>query len=127
MPANEHLTMQIARQVYKLQVAENVLVFFRNGEPAYITKRFDLKPDGMRHGQEDLASLAGRTKHTAGSDFIYDICFSNNKLQYMLPTDQTLYQKLKESDNIYQDFYEILSNENNGIIRFVMLIYKVFI
>ncbi|SFH31850.1 serine/threonine-protein kinase HipA [Pontibacter chinhatensis] len=72
VPANEHLTMQIARQVYKLQVAENVIVFFRNGEPAYITKRFDLKPDGMRHGQEDLASLAGRTKHTAGSDFIYE-------------------------------------------------------
>lgn len=72
VPANEHLTMQIALQVYKLQVAENALVFFRNGEPAYITKRFDLKPDGMRHGQEDLASLAGRTKHTAGSDFKYE-------------------------------------------------------
>ncbi|TPE42472.1 HipA domain-containing protein [Pontibacter mangrovi] len=48
------------------------LIFFRSGEPAYITRRFDVKPDGMRHGQEDMASLAGRTRHTAGSDFKYE-------------------------------------------------------
>ncbi|MCC9167989.1 type II toxin-antitoxin system HipA family toxin [Pontibacter harenae] len=72
VPANEHLTMQIARQVYKIQVAENALTFFENGEPAYITKRFDLKSDGTKHRQEDFASLAGRTKHTAGSDFKYE-------------------------------------------------------
>jgi serine/threonine-protein kinase HipA len=71
VPANEHLTMQIARQVYKLNVAENALIFFRNGEPAYLTKRFDLKADGTRHRQEDFASLAGKTKQTADSDFKY--------------------------------------------------------
>src|SRR6056297_190752 len=45
VPANEHLTMQIARQVYGLQTAENALIFFSNGEPAYITKRFDVRED----------------------------------------------------------------------------------
>ncbi len=34
IPANEHLTMQIARQVYKIPTAENGLVFFKNGEAA---------------------------------------------------------------------------------------------
>lgn len=72
VPANEHLTMQIARQVYKLNVAENALIFFQNGEPAYITRRFDLKPDGTKHGQEDFASLAGKTRNTAGADFKYE-------------------------------------------------------
>jgi serine/threonine-protein kinase HipA len=72
VPANEHLTMQLARQVYKLNTAENALIFFQNGEPAYITRRFDLKPDGDKHRQEDFASLAGRTKHTAGRDFKYE-------------------------------------------------------
>lgn len=72
VPANEHLTMQIAFQVYGLEVAANALVFFRNGEPAYLTRRFDLRPDGTKHAQEDFASLAGRTKHTAGSDFKYE-------------------------------------------------------
>jgi serine/threonine-protein kinase HipA len=42
MPANEHLTMQIARQVFGIETAENALIFFQNGEQAYITKRFEI-------------------------------------------------------------------------------------
>lgn len=71
MPANEHLTMQIARQVYGIETAENALIFFQNGAPAYITKRFDVKEDGMKWAQEDFASLAGRTPQTHGTDYKY--------------------------------------------------------
>jgi len=71
MPANEHLTMQIARQVFNLETAENALIFFNNGEPAYITKRFDLKEDGTKRAQEDFASLAQRTPQTHGEDYKY--------------------------------------------------------
>lgn len=71
MPANEHLTMQIARQVYGLETAENALIFFKNGAPAYITKRFDVKDDGSKRGQGDFAALAGRTPQTHGADFKY--------------------------------------------------------
>ena len=39
MPANEHLTMQLARQVYKIETAENALIFFRDGSPAYMSKK----------------------------------------------------------------------------------------
>jgi serine/threonine-protein kinase HipA len=75
VPANEHLTMQIARQVYGILTAENALIFFQNGEPAYITKRFDVKPDGSKCAVEDFASLAGRTSETAGPDFKYDYTY----------------------------------------------------
>ncbi len=71
MPANEHLTMQIARQVYGIETAENALIFFRNGYPAYITKRFDVKEDGSKIAQEDFASLAGRTAQTHGEHYKY--------------------------------------------------------
>lgn len=71
VPANEHLTMQIARQVYSISTAENALIFFANGEPAYITKRFDVKDDGLKMGKEDFASLAGKTSENAGPDFKY--------------------------------------------------------
>ncbi len=37
MPANEHLTMQITRQVFGIETAENALIFFKNGAPTYIT------------------------------------------------------------------------------------------
>lgn len=71
MPANEHLTMQIARQVYGIETAENALIFFKNGEPAYITKRFDIKGDGTKLAQDDFASLSGRTPQTHGENYKY--------------------------------------------------------
>lgn len=71
MPANEHLTMQIARQVYGIETAENALIFFANGAPAYITKRFDVKEDGAKLAQDDFASLAGRTPQTHGEHYKY--------------------------------------------------------
>lgn len=70
-PANEHLSMQIASQVYHIDTAANALCFFRDGEAAYITRRFDVAPDGSKYQQEDLASLAGLTKVNGGSDYKY--------------------------------------------------------
>lgn len=71
MPANEHLTMQIARQIYGIETAENAIIFFKNGAKAYITKRFDVKEDGTKLAQEDFASLAGRTPQTHGEHYKY--------------------------------------------------------
>ena len=71
MPANEHLTMQIAKQAFGIEVAENALIFFKDGAPAYITKRFDLKDDGTKLAQEDFASLSGRTPQTHGEHYKY--------------------------------------------------------
>ena len=71
-PANEHVTMQIASQVYHIPTAVNGLVFFKNGEPAYITRRFDVNSDGTKTGKEDFASLAGKTEENAGENFRYD-------------------------------------------------------
>lgn len=71
IPANEHLTMQIASQVYKIRTAENALVFFSDGETAYLTKRFDYAPDGSKILQDDFASLAGKTENNHGKSFKY--------------------------------------------------------
>lgn len=35
LPANEHLTMQLARQVFDLETAENALIFFHSGAAAW--------------------------------------------------------------------------------------------
>lgn len=64
MAANEHLTMQIASQVFGIETAANALMFFKNGEPVYLTKRFDVKEHGEKLAQEDFATLAGRTPQT---------------------------------------------------------------
>lgn len=95
MPANEHLTMQIAQQLFGIETAQNGLIFFRNGEPAYITRRFDVVTDGKAafhqeahrkkdSGQaafhqtsfqklavEDFSVLSGKTHHSHGKDYKY--------------------------------------------------------
>lgn len=69
--ANENLTMQIASQVYGIETAANGLCFFRDGQMAYITRRFDVHSGG-KYAQEDFASLMGLTRANGGSDFKYN-------------------------------------------------------
>jgi len=75
VPANEHVTMQIAAQVFKFPTAKNALIFFNDGNPAYITKRFDVKEDGSRCLKEDFASLAQLTDKNAGKSYKYDFSY----------------------------------------------------
>nr|MDE7149946.1 HipA domain-containing protein [Bacteroidales bacterium] len=72
IPANEHLTMQIASQVYGIQTAENGLCFTAKGSPVYITRRFDILPDGSKLPMEDFASIIGKNEQTAGAHFKYN-------------------------------------------------------
>jgi serine/threonine-protein kinase HipA len=69
LPANEHLTMQIASQVYGINTAASGLIFFKNGEPAYITKRFDVAPGGKKISQEDFSVLLGVSLQLNGAAF----------------------------------------------------------
>ena len=70
-PANEHLTMQLASQVYRIETAANSICFFKDGEAAYLCRRFDVGPNGQKYSQEDFASLAGLTNANGGSDYKY--------------------------------------------------------
>lgn len=72
IPANEHLTMQIASQVYGIETAANGLALSKDGEYVYITKRFDVLENGTKLQQEDFCSLVGRTEETDGKDFKYE-------------------------------------------------------
>lgn len=75
VPINENLTMQIARQLFKINTAENGLVKFKDGEYAYISKRFDVKLDGSKFLQEDMAQAAGRSIELNGRNYKYDYSY----------------------------------------------------
>lgn len=68
--ANENLTMQMASQIFGIETAANGLCFYEDGQPAYITRRFDIHAEG-KYAQEDFASLMGLSKDNGGSDFKY--------------------------------------------------------
>ncbi len=72
VPANEHLTMQIAAQCFGLSTAPNALIMFADGEPVYITKRFDRDRAGNALNQEDFCQLSNETSPLQGEDFKYD-------------------------------------------------------
>lgn len=74
-PANEHVTMQIASQVFKIETAKNTLIKFSDGELAYIVKRFDIKPDGTKYLQEDFAQIAQKTEENSGTNYKYDFSY----------------------------------------------------
>lgn len=75
VPANEHLTMQIARQVFRIPVAQNGFIRLKSGESAYITRRFDRLGDGTKVPQEDFCQLMSISEETHGKDYKYKFSY----------------------------------------------------
>lgn len=72
MPANEHATMRIAAEVFGMPVAPcAVLRFPDDGSTAYLTRRFDVLPDGTRLAMEDFAQVIGVSEETGGAAYKY--------------------------------------------------------
>ncbi len=84
---NEHFTMQLAIQIYKIPTALNGLIKFSDGELAYITKRFD-RINGTKIKQEDFASLAQYTESNNGKNYKYDYSYEEiaKLIKKYLPT-----------------------------------------
>ena len=74
IPANEAVTMDIAARLFGIRTAEHALVEMKDGELAYLTKRFDRR-NGERIQQEDFCQLAGRTPETHGPNYKYDASY----------------------------------------------------
>ncbi|MCK4921579.1 MAG: HipA domain-containing protein [Bacteroidales bacterium] len=60
-PANEHLTMTMADQLFNISTAKCAYVKFANGKPAYLTRRFDRDKEGNVLRQEDFVSVLNAT------------------------------------------------------------------
>ena len=76
LPANEHVSMQIAKQVFGIRTADCGMIFFDDGSPAYLTRRFDYKPDGSgKYQLEDFATLIGKTPEREGDNFKYNASY----------------------------------------------------
>ena len=71
VPANEHLTMQIASQVFGISTAANACLYLKDDSMAYITRRFDYR-EGSKIAQEDFCQLSSRSPETHGKNYKYD-------------------------------------------------------
>lgn len=75
--ANEHLSMLLSREVFKIPTALSALIPFSDGEMAYITRRFDYSGEIqngilLKSDQEDFASILDRTSVTNGQNYKYE-------------------------------------------------------
>lgn len=88
-PANEHLTMTMADQVFGIATAKCALVKFANGDPAYLTRRFDRDGNGNPLRQEDFVSVlnAAPTKNDHGA-YKYNSFTYQDVGNRLNPTDQ---------------------------------------
>ncbi len=81
---------KIARQINNIRTAENGIIFFSDGEIAYITKRFDVLPDKSKSLQEDFAQIAQLTEETHGKNYKYD--FSCEEIAELMKKYVNAYQ-----------------------------------
>lgn len=71
IPINEDLTMTIASRLFGIRTAEHDLARFKDGEIAYLTRRFDFR-NGEKIRQEDFCQLSNRTEESAGANYKYE-------------------------------------------------------
>jgi serine/threonine-protein kinase HipA len=101
LPANEHVSMQIARQVFGIRTAACGMIFFDDGSPAYITRRFDYKPNGSgKYQVEDFATLLAKTPEKDGDDFKYNASYIDIAKQ--------IQQHVSAVPVVLLDFYKLL-------------------
>ena len=71
VPANEHLTMQLAAQRFGIRTAANACLSLEDGSLAYVVKRFDRRDD-RKIPQEDFCQLSARSPESHGKNYKYD-------------------------------------------------------
>ena len=111
-------------------------------EPGDYVLRFanfsDNEDDQMPLFMVDFASLGNHVREEklldcldlleimADSQFSYDLCMQEGKLQYMLPACKSVYARLAEADALYAQLYERLLSEENGVFRYGPRFYEDF-
>lgn len=128
VPINEHLTMQIAAQVFHIETAANALVKFSDGEYAYLTRRFDIQSNGKKLLQEDFAQLAGRSEETNGINYKYDYSYQEigDLIRKHVPTfpvdlerfyKLVLFNYLVNNGDAHTKNFSVLRSESTGQYR----------
>lgn len=68
-PANEWVSMTMAQRLFRLETAACGLCYFGDGRAAYLTRRFDIAPDGTKLHKEDLMTLSARNNTYSGDKY----------------------------------------------------------
>ena len=59
-------------------------------------------------------------------EFIYELCVPDSELQYLLPADRRVFQRLAEIDAVYEQLFDKVNSEENGVLRYGKRFYETF-
>ena len=81
---------------------------------------------GKHIQKEKLQDCLDLIKIMTDEHFIFDVCTHDGELQYLLPADMCVFQRLAEIDPIYGRLYDQVNSEENGVLRYGKHFYESF-
>ena len=76
--------------------------------------------------EEKLLDCLDLLEIMTDKEFIFDLCVQEGRLQYMLPPCMSVYGRLAEMDPVYDQLYQQLLPEENGVFRYKKSFYEEF-
>lgn len=120
MPQNEHVTMRIAEEVFKLRTVPSSLIRLASGELSYITKRIDRTETGEKiHMLDMFQILEAFDKYKGSMERVgkaLQAYSSNTLLDLSYYFELTLFSYLTGNNDMHlKNFSMINSKENWGL------------
>ena len=76
--------------------------------------------------EEKLLDCLDLLEIMTDKEFIFDLCVQEGRLQYMLPSCMRVYGRLAEMNPVYDQLYQQLLPEENGVFRYKKSFYEEF-
>ncbi len=118
-PANEHLTMQMADQIFNIDTAKCAFMYFADGEPVYLTRRFDRDNNGDPLRQEDFTSIlsisnSGINKYNSAT--YEDVGHNLNPLDKIKFIKILIFNFLTGNGDVHLKNISLLESQNGDMI-----------
>ncbi len=59
-------------------------------------------------------------------EFVFEMCVPDGELQYLLPADRHVFRRLAETDAVYEQLFDKVDSEGNGVLRYGRYYYEDF-
>ena len=100
--------------------------FSENAEDQMPLFMVDYASLGKHARGEKLLDCLDLLEIMTDEEFIFELCVQEGRLQYMLPPCMRVYGRLAEMDPIYDQLYQLLLPEENGVFRYGKSFYEDF-
>ncbi len=94
-----------------------------NKRPLFLVDFVSLAKSVRDEKRQDCLDLM---KIMTSGEFVYDVCTLDDKLQYLLPANRSVFPKLAKLDPLYRSLYGLLESRENGVLRYSNQYYETF-